>query len=672
MKSKSKKNPPLSNTSLATRIIAIVLVALMLISAAYYVIISIIIAVSAGELKLSDYEIHGDTKNNIYIACGIHFNDDPEVCCTPSSDNGFLIGEAYVDRNTRTFTPLITAESSKQILVSILTHLTLSDGLYVPCSPKNASILPYHVEITSKNSSDIWDEQNNIDNILANDSVYSIKAVAQNKHSLRYGQFTDAASASEYAGEVVALLGDKYPNIDVNISIPTGTCLCYIDSETGTILFEYDNAGDLSHASAVYPINNTDGSQTGTTLASGRTYFDAMLFIPDGDMINTTNLVKLDTYVQGVLPSEIYSSWPIEVQKAFAIIVRSYTISAIGGKHFNSYNADICATACCQAYKGREDVNSKVIEAVNSTSGLIMAVEGKLVSAYYSAVNGGESISNNYAWGGTAQSYLPTQKTPWEKYSTYIKNRGVWFAEFTPQELCDQLRSKKYTEIKKPIASVTVDERAGDTGYVYKTTYTDTAGNSVTITRTSKNYSALGLKSANFNIAKDSVDYFIDNVLSINIERKKDSSENPLTSLFNVITANGTFNLNSQNSNVITANGIFNLGSSNNFALTENGLSKLPQSEFETTTPDENGYYTAVNVYDDTVITTLLRREYLTYTATQNGNFVIAGKGWGHGIGLSQYGANDLATVGAQYDQIIKAYYANTDIITISDYFSNK
>lgn len=668
----SKKNPNTSKTSLVTRVIAIVLVALMLISAAYYIIASIIIAVSAGEIKLSDYEIHGDTKNNIYVACGIHFNDDPELCCTPSSNNGFLIGEAYVDRNTRTFTPLIIAESSKKLLVSILTHLTQSNGLYVPCDPKNATILPYHVEITSKNNSaDVWDEQENIDKILAKENIYSIKAIAQNKHSLRYGQFTDAASASEYAGEVVALLGDKYPDIEVNISIPTGTCLCYIDAESGTILFEYDNAGDLSHASALYPIDAPDGSQAGTTLASGRTYFDAVLFIPDGDMINTTNLVKLDTYVQGVLPSEIYSSWPLEVQKAFAIIVRSYSISSLGGKHFNSYNADMCATACCQAYKGREGVNSKVTEAVNSTSNLIMAVEGKLVSAYYSAVNGGESISNTYAWGGTAKSYLPTQKTPWEKYTTYIKNRGVWFAEFTPQELCDQLRSKNYTDIKKPIASVTVDERAGDTGYVYKTTYTDTAGNSVTITRTSKNYSALSLRSANFNIAKDSVDYFIDNVLSINVERRADSSQNPLTSLFNVITANGIFNINSQNSNVITGNGIFNLGSGNNFALTENGISKLPQSEFETTEPDENGYYTAVNVYDDTAITTLLRREHLTYTATQKGSFVIAGKGWGHGIGLSQYGANDLAEVGAQYDQIIKAYYSNTDIITISDYFSS-
>lgn len=666
----SMSNKKAPNTTLIVRIVAFILAFLMIAGVAYYVVASILVSVSANDIKLDDYKISGDTKKNIYVACGLHFGDDPEVCPTPRSANGFIIGEAYVDSQKREFYPYIVADEAKEILVAQISHLKLSEGLYIPCAESEATILPYRVEISSS-SKDIWAMQEDINKTLGVDeNMFCAKAVSLGKKALRYGSFTDATSASVYAGEVGALIAEKYSGIDVNISIPTGTGVCFINKTNGKVLFEYDNGGDFTYAPAIYPISNSDGSQTGTTLASGMTYFDAILFLRDGNMINTTNLVALDTYIQGVLPSEIYSTWPIEVQKAFAIIVRSYTLSVLCGKHYSNYHVDMCATACCQAYKGRANINELVIEAANSTKDRIMTYNGSLVTTYYAAVHGGESISNNHAWGGSARGYLPSQKTPWEKYTTYTKNRGVWFAEFTPQELADQLRSKGYTAIKKPIASVTVNERAGNTNYVYKTTYTDTAGNSVTITRTSKNYSALGLKCANFNIAQNSVDYYLDHVLSVNIERTTAENSNPLMSLFDVITGNGIFSINSASAKVNTANGVFGLSNGANFALTAEGLKQLPQYEFELSTPDENGYYKAINVYEDTVITTFLKRENMKYEASKEGNFVIAGKGWGHGIGLSQYGANDLAQVGAEYDQIIKAYYPNTKIITIDEYFS--
>lgn len=663
-------NPDISKLSTAVKITAVLLAVLMIGGVAYQATSSILVAVSANDIKLEDYEINGDTRDNIYVACGLHFSDDPEVCCTPKSPNGFIIGETYVTLDTRTFTPLFEASDSKEILVAQITHLKLSDGLYIPCKPSEATVLPYHVEITSK-SKNLWEMEKELINLLGvSEDIFHVRAISLGVKSLRFGAFTDATSASVYAGEVEAIISEKYSDIEVNISIPTGTGLCFIDKSNGKVLFEHDNGGDFTYAPAIYPINNEDGTQAGTTLASGYTYFDAMAFVRDGDMINTTNVVKLNTYIQGVLPSEIYESWPIEIQKAFSIIVRSYTISVLGGKHYKNYHVDMCATACCQAYKGRRYVTDKIIDAVSSTDGQIMVSNGKLVTAYYAAVNGGESISNNYAWGGSARAHLPTQKTPWEKYATYSNNRGVWFAEYTPTELLNQLRSEGYTTLKKPIASVTVDQRAGDTNYVYKATYTDTAGNSVTITRTGKNYGALGLKSANFNIAKNSVDYYIDHVLSVNIVRSTEDNPNPLMSLFNILTGSGIFSFDSANAKVITQNGLFDLGSGANFALTENGLAELPQYEFELSEPDENGYYKAVNVYDDTIITTFLQREELTYTASKTGNFVIVGKGWGHGIGMSQYGANDLAEVGAEYDQIIKAYYSGVDIISLDEYFN--
>lgn len=43
----------------------------------------------------------------------------------------------------------------------------------------------------------------------------------------------------------------------------------------------------------------------------------------------------------------------------------------------------------------------------------------------------------------------------------------------------------------------------------------------------------------------------------------------------------------------------------------------------------------------------------------------IVTRGYGHGVGLSQYGANEMAKLGYKYDEIIKYYYKDTDISII-------
>ncbi len=45
-----------------------------------------------------------------------------------------------------------------------------------------------------------------------------------------------------------------------------------------------------------------------------------------------------------------------------------------------------------------------------------------------------------------------------------------------------------------------------------------------------------------------------------------------------------------------------------------------------------------------------------------NGKYIITTKGYGHGVGMSQYGANEMAKIGYKYDEILKHYYKNTEI----------
>lgn len=56
-----------------------------------------------------------------------------------------------------------------------------------------------------------------------------------------------------------------------------------------------------------------------------------------------------------------------------------------------------------------------------------------------------------------------------------------------------------------------------------------------------------------------------------------------------------------------------------------------------------------------------LRSNYFEIIQNEN-KITINTKGFGHGVGMSQYGANGMAKEGYKYDQILKHYYQNTEI----------
>lgn len=53
------------------------------------------------------------------------------------------------------------------------------------------------------------------------------------------------------------------------------------------------------------------------------------------------------------------------------------------------------------------------------------------------------------------------------------------------------------------------------------------------------------------------------------------------------------------------------------------------------------------------------------------GNVVIQTKGWGHGVGMSQWGANGMAKEGKSYQEIVKYYYKGVEISAIDPFIAN-
>lgn len=153
--------------------------------------------------------------------------------------------------------------------------------------------------------------------------------------------------------------------------------------------------------------------------------------------------IELDTYLLGVVSSEMPASFEIEALKAQAVVARTYTIYKIteGKKH---ESADICDDSkCCQAWISKEDrLNkwdeqnkeeywAKIEEAVNSTKGKIVTYEGKPINAFFHSNSGGKTDTATSVWGGSNYPYLQTVATSGEDtYSQYSSEVNLTKEEF--------------------------------------------------------------------------------------------------------------------------------------------------------------------------------------------------------------------------------------------------
>ena len=74
-----------------------------------------------------------------------------------------------------------------------------------------------------------------------------------------------------------------------------------------------------------------------------------------------------------------------------------------------------------------------------------------------------------------------------------------------------------------------------------------------------------------------------------------------------------------------------------------------------------NGY--EITKHDGTIVksTKLLPSAFFTIAKT-GGNYIIEGGGYGHGIGMSQNGANEMAKAGKTYGEILQFFYPGTEV----------
>ncbi len=366
------------------------------------------------------------------------------------------------------------------------------------------------------------------------------------------------------------------------IKTPSSGKIILTDKKTGE---SYVASRVLSIFSDVFTLNLSSGEGFHFSNNETRKYHGQLEFIIDRfGKLTVVNVLSLETYLMGVVGSEMQEKFPIEALKAQAVTARSYSLARISKQHRLS-PFDLCDEVHCHVYGGIDRESPRVKQAVLETSGSILIHENKICDTFYAGVCGGHTENNEYVWNGESRDYLKGKVDAdvinfSDTFLQEEKNVRLWIKS-SPKVFCNT-------------------QKGTVPGYLEYTT----------------------------KYFRWQVRYYQSELSSI--IRKK--TEKNIGRLLNIIPVS-------------------------------RGVSgRLTEIKIR-------GTRKTITVKKELAIRNALSKNYLyssCFVVDRDGDdFVIKGAGWGHGVGMCQTGAANMALAGKDFRFILNHYYKNAEIVRI-------
>lgn len=404
--------------------------------------------------------------------------------------------------------------------------------------------------------------------------------------------------------------------------------------ETGTdrVLFQFDN-GQGSKLAVLPDVTQAQDVYTwfrGFKYRGGFTYERI-----GGGNLTVVNVVTMEDYIKGVAPYEMGRNWPLEALKTQATCARTYAMGRLN--YHDARGFDLCNSDNCQVYYGvgsdREDYGPSSVsdQAVEETAKQVVWYGDKLAETYYSSSHGGASENIELVWGSKLSKYpyLCGVSDPYEETIADVNPYANWKVSYSASELTKRLQSKGYgVGTKVDHLNLTYSEL----GNVVKVEVHWTNGQKNSFTP-SNIRTIFGVKSIRFTI---------NDAQAVYEETDRQDDKVPVG---NVIINETQTAPSLEGMYVLSANGIPQMISSGiPYVVTGTGtVQKWTQPEEEEKKPSEE-----VKVPTSAVV------------KVSGDSYVFNGSGWGHQLGMSQYGANAMARLGFTYEEIIQFYFPGT------------
>lgn len=323
------------------------------------------------------------------------------------------------------------------------------------------------------------------------------------------------------------------------------------------------------------------------------------------------NEVDLETYLYSVVPSEMPSSYQPEALKAQAVCARSYAYIQVMRADLAEYGAHINDSTSYQVYNNIPKTEASM-RAVDETAGMVMLYEGNVIEAYYFSTSMGYTdtvgvwnVLDDAGYGYLKQACLNQQAyegdlSKEEDFKTYLKSEVTGY-DSDIKYYRWQIEAD-YSEVSEEMKELLETRRLAGTRHI---TYYKQDGE--TEVDSMKNFGEL-----------ESIEV---------AERSKSGSILELMLHF------------------------------------EKGHVKV-QSEYNIRKVLGCGAG-AITYMDGSSgeCSSLIPSAACTVEKQGDGTYLLCGGGYGHGLGMSQNGANGLAKAGYNYIEILNYFYKDIELV---------
>lgn len=330
----------------------------------------------------------------------------------------------------------------------------------------------------------------------------------------------------------------------------------------------------------------------------------------DGKMLTAVLHIPIEEYLLGVVPYEMSDSFPLEALKAQAVAARTYALYKMRGA---SGAYDLVDNTNDQVFRGYNASNERAIRAVQETAGVACYNNGALAICYYTASNGGQVELVRNVWGKGEGDYITMHDDPYD-----VEN---------PESV---------------VKSAAIAKTAKD-GIVYNQQLTDYLLDGVSEAVTALGYSG------------DAADTRIAGVAGISLHTPQGGTSSKVMTQMR-------FDLTVQCRQKPTAAmqdeevNLFALPETTPEATSAPQPTQAPFVTLEQTVQVDVPVFSAIEPWLGLSINGS-NNEILT-VREENDRYVIESRRYGHGVGMSQRGAQWMAgQYGWTYDQILRFYY---------------
>lgn len=358
-------------------------------------------------------------------------------------------------------------------------------------------------------------------------------------------------------------------------------------------------------------------------------YFGSLEITGDENGLLVINEVLLEDYLCKVVPSEMPSSYPKEALMAQAVCARTYAYAKMLNAGLPEFGAHVDDSAGFQVYNNITE-QASTTDAVKATHNQIAVYNGEPIGAYYYSTSCGMG-SDAGVWHGTAETpeYLQAKEIG---ISAQDNIDGITFAdvEFTPQSLMQEdIFEKWITDVKDSH----YEAQEGWYRWTYEVDELDVSHmEEVLKTRYTNNPNLILTQTGNIFESRE-----IDDLGEIkDIQIVKRLSGGVADELL-ITGSKATVKVISElNIRYVLADGVTK-------------VKRQTADEADATTTLPSAFIMLEPKVEDDVVT----------------GYKVIGGGFGHGVGMSQNGAKNMAASGMTCEDILTFFYPGVTLKTL-------